>query len=139
MWFLCWLGACWKGIDQWWGSVYSFPEPLSKAITKACWGQDVWSHLMTFEVGLRLFYWWKSRYCYFTTGSCHFSITHITLCTTLCRQRDLNFICIDVLCIYWIFQNQFLALYHFYYFISIKEINLLLFSTFFTLYRKKYI
>lgn len=53
MWFLCRAGARWKGIDQWWGSVYGFLEAPSKAAAGACWGRDVWSQLVTFEVGLR--------------------------------------------------------------------------------------
>lgn len=53
MWFLQGAGACWKGIDQRWVSVYGFLEAPSRAAAKACWGRDVWSQLVTFEVGLR--------------------------------------------------------------------------------------
>lgn len=53
MWFLQGAGARWKGIDQWWVSVYCFLEVPSRAAAEACWGRDVWSQLVTFEVGLR--------------------------------------------------------------------------------------
>lgn len=94
MWFLQGAGAHWKGIDQWWVSVYSFLEAPSRAVAEACWGRDVWSQLVTFEVGLRpklliegrilLLHRWKLSF---------FNKWSQSVCT---QQRALHFAHIDV-------------------------------------------
>lgn len=96
--FLQGAGTGWKGIDQPWVSVYGFLEAPSKAAARSLLGPrrlestcDLWGWSATRAIDR------GPGFCYSTTGSCHFSISDLSLCAhrgRLCVSYLLMCVCL---------------------------------------------